>query len=44
MRDTEQEKEGIWYNNEAIWSMNYVGRVLDEKFKGDFFKRSFVIS
>ena len=33
-------EEAIWKADVPIWSMNYVGRVLGEKFSGDFLKDS----
>lgn len=31
-------EEAIWLKEQAIYAMNYFGRVLDEKFSGDFLK------
>jgi transcriptional regulator with XRE-family HTH domain len=31
-------EEGLWKAGAPIWSMNYSGRVLDERFSGDFLK------
>jgi transcriptional regulator with XRE-family HTH domain len=31
-------EEAIWKNEVPFWSMNYVGRVLDGRFSGDFLK------
>ena len=31
-------EEAIWHNENPIWCMNYSGRVLGEKFSGDFLK------
>ena len=31
-------EEAIWKSDVPFWSMNYSGRVLDEKFSGDFLK------
>lgn len=31
-------EEALWQSKEPLWAMNYVGRVLDEKFSGDFLK------
>ncbi len=33
-------EEAIWKNGEAIYAMNYFGRVLDERFSGDFLKEA----
>lgn len=33
--------EALWFDNKPIWSMNYIGRVLDkENFSGDFLKEA----
>lgn len=31
-------EEVVWKSNNAIWGMNYIGRVIDESFDGDFLK------
>lgn len=31
-------EEALWIDNSPVWSMNYIGRVLDERFSGDFLK------
>ncbi len=31
-------EEAVWLRGEPIWSMNYVGRVLGQRFHGDFLK------
>jgi len=31
-------EEAVWKDGVAVWGMNYAGRVLDEKFSGDFLK------
>ena len=33
-------EEAVWQLEHPIWSMNYMGRVLDEVFSGDFLKES----
>ena len=33
-------EEGVWQDNDPIWSMNYCGRVLDTGFSGDFLKEA----
>jgi transcriptional regulator with XRE-family HTH domain len=33
-------EEAIWMEECPFWSMNYVGRVLDERFSGDFLKEA----
>lgn len=33
-------QEIVWQNNEPVWSMNYVGKVTDEPFSGDFLKEA----
>lgn len=33
-------EEAIWKNEKAIYAMNYFGRVLDERFSGDFLKEA----
>lgn len=31
-------EEAVWYQEEPVWAMNYVGRVTGENFDGDFLK------
>lgn len=31
-------EEALWKKGKSFWAMNYVGRVLDERFEGDFLK------
>lgn len=31
-------EEAVWKNGKALWAMNYCGRVLDQKFSGNFLK------
>ena len=33
-------EEAVWFREKPVWSMNYVGRVLNEKFSGDFLKEA----
>lgn len=33
-------EEAIWKDEQAVYAMNYFGRVLDERFSGDFLKES----
>jgi len=33
-------EEAVWKNGKAVYSMNYLGRVLDEKFSGNFLKEA----
>ena len=33
-------EEAIWENGKAVYAMNYIGRVIDEKFSGDFLKEA----
>lgn len=33
-------EEGLWHEDIPIWSMNYIGRVLDERFSGKFLKEA----
>lgn len=33
-------EEAVWYKDEPIWSMNYIGRVLTEPFSGEFLKEA----
>ena len=32
-------QEIVWYKNKPYWSMNYIGRVFDDSFSGDFLKK-----
>lgn len=33
-------EEAVWFHDEPVWSMNYVGRVIGENFSGDFLKEA----
>ena len=33
-------EEAIWKNGEAVYAMNYLGRVLDDRFSGNFLKEA----
>lgn len=33
-------EEAVWKNGKAVYAMNYLGRVLDQKFSGDFLKEA----
>lgn len=33
-------QEAVWENGAPVWAMNYCGRVLSEKFSGDFLKEA----
>lgn len=33
-------EEALWQDNIPFWSMNYIGRVLDERFSGSFLKEA----
>ncbi|MBR6215651.1 MAG: hypothetical protein IKQ84_04495, partial [Spirochaetaceae bacterium] len=33
-------EEAVWKDGKAVYTMNYLGRVLDEKFSGNFLKES----
>ncbi len=33
-------EEAVWKNGKAVYAMNYLGRVLDEKFSGNFLKEA----
>ena len=33
-------EETVWRNGRAVYAMNYAGRVLDERFSGDFLKEA----
>lgn len=33
-------EEGLWQNDIPFWSMNYTGRVMDERFSGGFLKEA----
>lgn len=36
-------EEAMWQNDSPIWSMNYIGRILDENFSGDFLKEALLL-
>ena len=36
-------EEALWKDNIPFWSMNYIGRVLDEGFSGDFLKEALAL-
>lgn len=33
-------EEAVWVKDIPVWSMNYIGRVLDDAFSGDFLKEA----
>lgn len=33
-------EEAIWYEGKSLYAMNYLGRVLDSRFSGDFLKEA----
>ena len=33
-------EEAVWFHEQPVWSMNYVGRVIGENFNGDFLKEA----
>lgn len=33
-------EEAVWIKDTPVWSMNYMGRVLDDAFSGDFLKEA----
>lgn len=33
-------EEAVWKNGVTVWAMNYIGRVLDDRFSGDFLKEA----
>ena len=33
-------EEAVWRKGVAVWAMNYIGRVLDDRFSGDFLKEA----
>lgn len=33
-------QEIVWENDVTVWSMNYIGKVFDEPFSGDFLKEA----
>ena len=33
-------EEAVWRNEVTVWAMNYIGRVLDDRFSGDFLKEA----
>ncbi len=37
-------EEAVWLDEIPLWSMNYAGRVLDEKFSGDFLKEALLLA
>jgi transcriptional regulator with XRE-family HTH domain len=36
-------EEAVWYKNVPIWCMNYIGRLLDDNFSGDFLKEALLL-
>lgn len=36
-------EEALWKDNIPFWSMNYIGRVLDEEFSGDFLREALLL-
>ncbi|MCM8710845.1 DUF5680 domain-containing protein [Clostridium sp. SYSU_GA19001] len=36
-------EEALWKNNIPFWSMNYIGRIVDEGFSGDFLKEALLL-
>ncbi|PJI10076.1 MULTISPECIES: DUF5680 domain-containing protein [Clostridium] len=36
-------EEALWQDNTPIWSMNYMGRVIDENFSGKFLKEALLL-
>ena len=36
----EAGQEAVWKNGKAVYAMNYAGRVLDQKFSGNFLKEA----
>ncbi|MBP5444656.1 MAG: hypothetical protein J6Y28_00655 [Acholeplasmatales bacterium] len=36
-------EEALWINNEPCWSMNYIGRVKENNFSGDFLKEALLL-
>lgn len=36
-------EEGLWIENTPYWAMNYVGRLVDEGFSGDFLKEALLL-
>lgn len=36
-------EEAVWQDDVPIWSMNYVGRIVDEGFSGDFLKEALLL-
>lgn len=33
-------EEAVWFHEQPVWSMNYIGRVIGENFSGDFLKEA----
>ena len=33
-------EEAVWKKGVTVWAMNYIGRVLDDRFSGDFLKEA----
>lgn len=33
-------EEAVWFHENPVWSMNYVGRIIGENFSGDFLKEA----
>ncbi|HMM32887.1 MAG TPA: DUF5680 domain-containing protein [Clostridia bacterium] len=36
-------EEAVWENGVPVWAMNYVGRVLDERFSGGFLREALLL-
>jgi transcriptional regulator with XRE-family HTH domain len=36
-------EEAVWLGGRPVWAMNYSGRVLDQKFSGDFLKEALLL-
>lgn len=36
-------EEALWKDETPIWSMNYIGRIIDEGFSGDFLKEALLL-
>lgn len=36
-------EEGLWYFDQPIWSMNYIGRIIATGFSGDFLKEALLL-
>ena len=41
--DLSSGEEALWINNEPCWSMNYIGRVKENNFSGDFLKEALLL-